>query len=678
MLEQASLILFRRFQSSYAVFAGSDFDIEQALNEETPRVGNSDVNKEFSLQPFVAKQHYHKTGTLRWAQIIITSCASVTSALESITIKHDVSVLFLLFIGKIQPSKETIREEIDKLDETKLVFGLSEKSDILASLTTDLTALKRIYERDSRLQGDAVARKEVEQRISVTQQSLEIEKYKFIQKFNWFSEQAELGPLSSGQLNAVASELYGTLYSSSPIITNELLNRHKPGSSAKGGQNELLKRLINNVNEPNLGIGGYPVERGLFDSLYIKTGLAKSSSNGVKLNSPLDFTNDNYNLRELWRKTDEYLSTNQNRVVGLPEIFSFWRQAPIGLKNGLHVLLAFTYFLTSKDKVAIYRDGIFQANFSDADADLFGANQKGFGFRWMELETSSKEFLSELLEIIKSVAPTRSLDNLLPLDIAREVIAMYDNFHPTTGRTTSLPSETLKLRDILKNAHDPHDLLFGNLINFKTEHVSRAEYLKSLFEQLSSFFNTRLEEIKSLLFLELGVPNSSPQALNDLRARAENIKGIAPEYSIEGLVNRISQIRNTVEDIEAICGLSISKPTTMWYDQDFDAAKLSIQEFARKFILLETHASLKQRENLRSSFVILQADAGAKTIASTEFSVLKSQENEIEELATRIKDAMSKNSTSNRDVTLAALAKVSKVVAEETYFEDKNEQSTST
>ena len=129
----------------------------------------------------------------------------------------------------------------------------------------------------------------------------------------------------------------------------------------------MLKRLTNNLGEPYLGIAGYPVERGLFDSLLVNTGLISNHQDGLRLCNPTDFEDDPANLKGMWEATDAFLAANAERVVPVTEVFDIWKNAPIGLKAGLHPLFGYLYYRTNLDKIAIYRNGVFQTNFSDAD-----------------------------------------------------------------------------------------------------------------------------------------------------------------------------------------------------------------------------------------------------------------------------------------------------------------------
>ena len=79
-LEDASLVIFRKFNNSYSIFEGSDFDIEHAVDEAYETIGEIDFSRLTALaglQPVIAKRHYHKTGAIRWFEIAVVPLRDV-------------------------------------------------------------------------------------------------------------------------------------------------------------------------------------------------------------------------------------------------------------------------------------------------------------------------------------------------------------------------------------------------------------------------------------------------------------------------------------------------------------------------------------------------------------------------------------------------------------------------
>ena len=71
-LRRWSLAAFRRFADAWTIFEGSDFDIDQAVEEAvreaTGTVGQA-LERLATFRPMVAKRHYHETGALRWFDV---------------------------------------------------------------------------------------------------------------------------------------------------------------------------------------------------------------------------------------------------------------------------------------------------------------------------------------------------------------------------------------------------------------------------------------------------------------------------------------------------------------------------------------------------------------------------------------------------------------------------------
>ena len=67
-LKNKSIIIYRNFKKSYALYDGSDFDIEDELSKaliEAPQIPVSKIAANFLPKEIVAKRHYLQTGSLR-------------------------------------------------------------------------------------------------------------------------------------------------------------------------------------------------------------------------------------------------------------------------------------------------------------------------------------------------------------------------------------------------------------------------------------------------------------------------------------------------------------------------------------------------------------------------------------------------------------------------------------
>ena len=227
--------------------------------------------------------------------------------------------------------------------------------------------------------------------------------------------------------------------------------------------------------------------------------------------------------------------------------------------------------------------------------------------------------------------------------------------HATTSRTLTLPKNQLKLRDILKNANDPQDLLFRDLKEFFEEHCQDANVFSEQLSALANLFSNRMQAFKSLLEGELRLPNASSEAFDELNKRASNVTGISGNLRLQAFCKKLTSYRGTVDETEELVSLAAGKPTTMWFDQDFDDARIGLQEFARQFRVLEAHANVADRQNLSNVFAFIQKDDVNGDVNISEFSVLESEKSEIDKIVSKLSSVIEEDGQLSRDIALAAL-----------------------
>ena len=67
-LEDKKIIVFRKFKDAYALFSGSDINLEEVTELNKSKIMDDyDIilSQLPNLQPVVAKKHFHETGTQR-------------------------------------------------------------------------------------------------------------------------------------------------------------------------------------------------------------------------------------------------------------------------------------------------------------------------------------------------------------------------------------------------------------------------------------------------------------------------------------------------------------------------------------------------------------------------------------------------------------------------------------
>ena len=673
-LNKQSFTIFKRFLDAHAVFAGSDFDIDQALRnalDETGEIDYSFMKSLAGLQSVLAKRHYHETGTLRWFEVNVAPVRNLVEFTDRYKPESGAIGQFLLAIPTENESEEYAKECCRKAarfsNAWDIVVGISKRSWTLLPLVRELFALDSVNNNHPELAGDPVARKEVSERISGLQAQLEAELHHAFDNALWFRKNYSPKSMRHAELNPVASELTDHRFSRCPRLHNELLNRHRPSSSAIAAQNSLLRRMVMNEGQLRLGIDGYPAEGGLFDSILGATGLYTEVEHSAwRFVSPSTDA-DPCCLTPLWKTTLDHIQNNATRTIEVAELFGLWRSPPFGLKDGLMPVLAVAFILSQRDKLAIYREGIFRARFDDVDIDYLSKDAGSIQLRWLDLSEVSRSLLSSMAELVRKLDRANTLVHLKPIDVARGLVAVYGQLPSWTKRTMRLSNNAVRIRDLLKRAKDPNKLLFDDIPETLGKDDALAQALGRIvdnvrdgLEELVQAYPSMLHRLRDIMLTELQVPNISPQSMAELRDRAENIRNLAGDFRLEAFVGRLSQFDGSDQDFEGIASLAANKPPRDWADPDLDQSAIEIADMAQKFMRTETFARVKSRPEKRQSMAVIIGINGTPSPLVKEFDVADTDRANINVLIKRVSTVLDEETDSmRRKNILAALAELS-------------------
>lgn len=669
-----SFVIFRKFSDTFSIYEGSDFDIDTALEKALQNFGDVDAsvfNKQFELQPIVAKRHYHKTGALRWFDTAVVPLADADQTANEYVPRNGAIGCFILAIPTLSESKETAIKIceglVHKSWDWDIVVGLSQHSGEIPTQLRELMALEWVRDQTPELQGDRVARMEVQAHIDELQNRLDDSLNKAFNGALWYRNDVDAIKLPYAKLNKIASSLADRRFDCAPLVQNELLGRMKSSSSAVAARNILIRLMVLKEGEARLGIQGYPAEGGLFDSILAPAGLYRETSEGWRFVAPSNEIGDPMRLWPAWNAALDFLTANAHRGVTVEEIHEVWRRPPIGIKEGLLPVLSVAFFMSNQSNLALYRDEVFQVNISELDVDYLISDPEVIQFRWMELSDTSRTLLAELAGIVRELDEENPLTNLEPLDVARGLVSIYDRLPPWVGRTQQLSSNAKRIRQMFKLANDPNKLIFDDIPNVDDDYKNAdgrlslwqaADLVGEGLRELKLAYPTMLNRLRELLLLELRVPNTSPSTLAELRERAENVREASGDRRLEAFIMRLARFSGKNSEIEDLAGMAVNKPTRNWVDSDVDKAALQLAELAEQFVRTEAFARVKGRRDKRLSMAVVVDINPRKMPVHDEFDISDMDESVVGQLIDRISRVLDESGESRSNVILAALARL--------------------
>lgn len=655
-LERWSIAVFRKHNDAWAVYAGSDFDIESAVKSALVQAGGLEVSRLTrlaGLQPVLAKRHYRETGTLRWFQ---TELVALDDLERPMTRSPHAAGRFVLVLPSHDGSRKaalTACSAVSQNAGTDLVaVGLPRNASRIRELGSELTGLEMVRTSRPELEGDRVARREIAARIAAISATLEEELREGFANADWYlaGERLEL-PLG-GNLSALASNLADERYKKAPRIESELLNRQKPSSNTQAGVRDLLHAMVHGESKPVLGIEGFPIERGLYSTVLQQAGLHREQSDGKFGFSSPSNSQVGRTYRPAW-ETANGLFTNNTAPVSLDELYRVWEAPPFGIRRGVMPVLALAFILANRDYLAIYGEGRFQAEVDDYLVDVLLQDEKLIALRRVDVD----RFRGEILRgVVKAVAAaTGEPCSSEPLAVARRLVRFVTDLPPWTQKTQSLPPKTAAVRQVLLHADDPHKALFVDLPAIFGEGDGRAaaEGIEIALRDLRAAYQHMLDDLTRKMLNALGHNDSSDYA--ELRSRAAVVADLTGDLRVDAFATRLAGFDGQTEQVEALASLAINRPARDWTDRDPDQAALALAELALKFRRAEALARVKGRQPTREAMAVIIGTGEVGQELVEEFEIAERDRGRVEAL-TQALDKVLLQSRADKHVMLAALA----------------------
>lgn len=673
-LVRRSAIVFRRHLGAFAIYAGSDFDIEAAVDDARAEMVTCDYSRLRAtgvLTPILAKREYHETGAMRWFEVDVATLEQAEQRVASFKPDAGAAGLFLLIINEAGDGPARVRRILDRLAEQigdlPVAFGVSGDSYMLRELSHELVALERVQSTRPELKGDAVARREVASRLARLAGELEDRLRSGLAATGWHVpavSEEELRASSGAGLSAIASRMAAALYPHAPRVRNELLNRVKPSSNAMAAVRLLMTAMALRSNEPRLGIEEFPAEGGLYASVLERPGLHGTREDGTIGFKGPDHDTDGYRLSPIWRAGRELLEENGGEGVTLDQLFALWRARPFGVKDGLLPILGLAFILSERDRLSVYLDSVFCPAIGDLLVDRLLQDHRSVRVRVSNVSERDGAILRGVAKLVGELSPDTDGLALDPLTVARQLVALVMGTPTWVRRTSRLSRSAIKVRDLAMSAHDPNKFMLDDLPRVagpEGEVEAIVDMLRSGLRELTGAYPAMLMSLRELLLKELR--SSGPGHIEKLRRRAKAVMGVTGNYRLDAFAARLSTYDESQEAIEGLASLAANRPPRDWVDRDADAARVELAALAREFIRAEGFAHVQGRSDGRLSFALLLSDPARPGIISPEVSIDHDGQERARSIAQALRAVVGDNVP--RDVALAAAIELAAAIAEE-------------
>ncbi|QKL61275.1 ATP-binding protein [Ralstonia solanacearum] len=653
-LSALKVALYKSYTGAWSVFEGSDFDIDAAIAQAlaaSPGIDYARLAQLMGLHPVVAKRHYHETGSMRWMELSLCSIEQAEKIAADFQPKKGEFGTFILALPSkgMKPRDARKRAQAcSKLRPWPVMIGIPENHARIAELSAELVALEQVKDRHE-LSGDAVARREVYARLAATRADLEDQLQAAVSLAKWHDGTDEVVEPGS-KLSPVASGLAEELFSDSPLVWSELVNRDSVSSNSVKARRDLLHAMINAEGQEALGFEGFPAERGLYETLLRRTELHRQDSSGV-----WHFAQPGEGFAKgfvpLWDAT-RGLFSDANARVGAHEIYALWSSPPFGMKLGIQPVILTAFLLAHKANVAVYKDGMFVPRLTDFDIDECLQDPDRFSLRWVAIDEDKNQILDGISKLLAEIGESAGAAD--PLEAARGLVAMVFNLPEWARRTSRLGQTAKDMRDMLLKASDPHKVLFVDLASLLSAADGKA-YVKALrapLQELAGAYDKMLAEVQGKMLAAL---DANRDDLEALRERAKSVSGISGDLQLDGFATRLANFDGSRASIESILSMAAERPPRDWVDRHIDAAILELAKSARRFREAEAFVAVQGRK-AHSEAIAVVIGAGSDTkMISRSFTISDRHRQTVEAKAHEVA-SMLEGQGLGTDILLAILA----------------------
>ena len=574
-LEAKGVITYREFADEYRVWQGSDLNLDRLLELARGRIRSlrlvDVIGSIRQPSPVVAARQSAEHETLRvFSRLYVDDGAT----LEPVPAQSPFDGQVVLVVGdrRLLPVAERVGPH-----SKPIVAALPSDLSVLDAAAREYAMVVEVLD-EPQVQADWVVRRELSERLAQVSSVLDnaVQSTFDSESCRWVLLDGGTGvELPPGRGSSPLSAAAGRVYSDTPLVRNEMLNRAELTSQGAKTRRVLLEAMIENGSEPGLGFEGFGPEVAMYRSVLRSTGIhgpdAKSESWIVR--PPNDKT-----MKGAWKAlTDEFKRAKSNRV-NLDDIFATLMSPPYGMKAGVVPVVVTAGLLAAQDEVAIYEHGTFRPALTPELSERMVRNPGHFEVKHFANTTGARRQVVESLASKFGVQPTfrkQRVANVLA--IVGRLVSQLRRLENFVVRTSHLSPETLKVREALLTAVEPDELLFESLpaalglkpVPTETKTYSRrsdfAERLAEALAELSDCYGQLLQRLHRNL-LEACAEKHRRVVVGHAAAVEDEV--LDPEIRAFVLTLANDGVETDEDWIQAIATVVSKKAPAEWTDED--------------------------------------------------------------------------------------------------------------
>lgn len=699
-LQQRSMIIYRRYNSAFTLWEGSDVDIESKLKDARTHIDPNEslalsLTKYFNPRPIVARRHSFESGTLRFFKVRYVDITSFDNALDEPLGNADGLILYTIPLSDDELKAFSDRATDSKMERyPQVAIAIPQETMGLREAIFEVACLRWVRDKTPELEGDRTARNELQARLAKADATVELLLQAFFdssatrlasagkQGCKWYRKGERVTVKSERALQEYISEICDEVFNRAPVLRNELINRRHLSSAAAAARRELISAMLHRGDHENLAIEGYPPHASIYFSVLQETGMHRLEKGRYGFYPPKESADSG--TKGLWEAIDLFFAETEVERRSVADLFDLLSQPPFGIKSGPLPILFCAALLHYDTEIALYEQGSFVPSLSTAVFERLLKSPDRFQVQRCRVAGVRAAIFERFANVILQKPDNFLGEKVNVLSVVRPLTRFANNLPAYTRNTQRLSKIAIRVRGALFEAREPDQLLFIQLPNacglepFSSDDSRDISEIDLFFKrfrgalaELQRAYDDLLNELEGLLIAAFSLRGTGGDAHRELMDRAQPLLDLTVEPKLKSFIIRVTDDGlDRVGWIEAIATFLATKPPASWLDLDMARFEVGLAEVTRSFLHIELLSfELKKpgRSLSRSEHELMRLGVTTLTEPERQRVVIISHEERL--LVERAENSVdlaleALGISDNTELRLAVLAKVSRKLLE--------------
>ena len=561
-LSAKKIIRYAAYKERLVLFEGTDIDLEAEIIEAGMKVARPDsivdeLSVFFNRRISPVKAHFYQKGTPRFFDYLIRE-----EPLDVVPTGDTDGYIELIF----STNKKVLAQikEFSAENEHALIFAYFTNTEAiiehLYNIKKYLYLLERVIDKSDRVAFTEI-QKQKEHEENLLNKAISDNLFSYQDRVVWVFDGKVQKVVSHRDFNKLLSRVCDKVYSQTPVMINELFNKHKLSGTISSARKSYLTHLIEHNSEVGLGFANdkFPPEKTIYASLLQNTGLHLDG----------DFTDmpTNKGFMPLWNACEEFLNSSENKARKISELIKLLSAQPYKLKQGFLEFWIPTYLYIKRQDFALYNvsNGAFMPNVNMEFFDLLQKHPGDFAVKKFAVDGMKMGFFNQYRRFI-NLGDEHAITNSNFIETIKPFLSFYVRLNEYTKHTRKFDHEsTMRFRDVLANAKDPEKAFFEDLpdaLGFTQEILKQEEFINEYgriiqraIKELRTCYTQLIDRIEARLVEGFGLQSYEySEYIVEVRERLANVK----DYLLTGKQREfyhhvMTEYDNRTEWYQSIC-----------------------------------------------------------------------------------------------------------------------------